>query len=443
MTDKQNNNEKRYGISRRDFLTTAAGASATVVAPRILSAEAAKSGSNTLNIALIGAGDQGRGRLMIPCLKIPNVRFRAVCDIWEYPQKYAANILKKYKQSVNVYEDYREMLSKEKDLDAVIIATPDFVHAEQAIAAMEAGLHVYCEKEMSNSLEKAADMVRTAQKTKKLLQIGHQRRSNPRYLHALKMIEKDKILGDITHTFGQWNRTSLMERGWPEKFVIDEAKLEKYGYDSMFRFRNWRRFKKYSGGSIADLGSHQIDIFNWYLKTPPSTVQASAGKDRYEKIEWYDNIMAIYTWDTEAGPVRGFYQQLNTTSHDGYYETIMGNQGSLDISERPSFKSKIYREPTAKKRQWEDEAKKAESGAIELKVGETPDQDERAKEMVANLNKPVHQPHLENFFNTIRGKDKLNCPGEVGYETAVSVLKANKSQANGTIEKFKKEEFHV
>ena len=78
------------------------------------------------------------------------------------------------------------MLSDEKDLDAVIIATPDFWHAEQTIACLKAGLHVYCEKEMSNTLEGARKMVQAAKQTGKLLQIGHQRRSNPRYISVLK-----------------------------------------------------------------------------------------------------------------------------------------------------------------------------------------------------------------------------------------------------------------
>ena len=82
-------------------------------------------------------------------LRIPGLRFRAVCDIWkEYNQKRAVNLLRKYKFEVNGYEDYREMLDKEKDLDAVVISTPDFWHAPQTVDCLRAGKHVYCEKEM-------------------------------------------------------------------------------------------------------------------------------------------------------------------------------------------------------------------------------------------------------------------------------------------------------
>ena len=113
-----------------------------------------------VNVALLGAGAQGQV-LTDSMLRIPGLRFRAVCDIWtEYNQKRVVNTLRKFKHEVNAYEDYREMLDKEKELDAVIIATPDFWHAQHAMDCLKAGKHVYCEKEMSNTLEGARSMVR-------------------------------------------------------------------------------------------------------------------------------------------------------------------------------------------------------------------------------------------------------------------------------------------
>ncbi len=103
-----------------------------------------------VNIALLGAGAQGQV-LTDSMLRIPGLHFRAVCDVWtEYNQRRVVNTLKKFKHEVNAYEDYREMLDKEKELDAVIIATPDFWHAQHTIDCLKAGKHVYCEKEMSN-----------------------------------------------------------------------------------------------------------------------------------------------------------------------------------------------------------------------------------------------------------------------------------------------------
>src|SRR5215813_6559909 len=180
-----------------------------------------------VNVALLGAGAQGEV-LLNSMLRIPGLRFRAVCDIWkEYNQKRAVNTLRKYKFDVNGYEDYREMLDKEKEIDAVVIATPDFWHATHAVECLKAGKHVYCEKEMSNTLEGARSMVQAMRETKKLLQIGHQRRSNPRYLHALKLIDNDKILGRITHCNGQWNRSRLLENDCPKGEELDAATLKK------------------------------------------------------------------------------------------------------------------------------------------------------------------------------------------------------------------------
>jgi len=435
-------------LTRREAFRSAAAAGAgLVVLSRTGLGQEAKPKLDDLNIALVGAGGQGRILLMC-CLKIPGVRFKAVCDIWSYSRRYASNILKRYKQPVNAYTDYREMLAKEKDLDAVLIATPDWVHAQQAIACLKAGKHVYCEKEMSNTLEGCKQMVLAARQSGKLLQIGHQRRSNPRYHHGLKLIEKEKLLGRVTHTYAQWNRARRLDRGWPKKYQIDKKLLAQYGYDTMERFRNWRWYRKYSGGPIADLGSHQVDIFNWFLRAQPKAVLASGGVDYYKQSEWYDNLMAIYEYQTQKGPVRGFYQVLNTTSYGGYYEVFMGDEGSLTISENINV-GHFFRELQAKRKEWEDmseKVKKMGKEAIKLAIGKTREEGEKDKKTLqaeADVKKPVHQPHLESFFNAIRSGTPLTCPPEVGYETAVSVLKVNDAVAAGRRLEFKPEEFKV
>ncbi|MEW6358377.1 MAG: Gfo/Idh/MocA family oxidoreductase [Planctomycetota bacterium] len=440
-------------LSRRDFMRSAAATGAGVLLARgAMGQEAPAKKADDLNVALIGAGSQGRV-LIAACLNIPGVRFKAVCDIWDYSQTYAANILKKFGHEVTAYQDYQDMLGKEQGLDAVIIATPDWVHAEQTIACLKAGKHVYCEKEMSNDLEKAKQMILTARETGKLLQIGHQRRSNPRYWHAKRLLEKDKILGRVTQALGQWNRSVAQSQdlGWPKKYTMDDAMLKKYGYDSMEQFRNWRWFRKYSGGSIADLGSHQIDIFNWFLDAPPKSVLASGGLDYYKDREWYDTVMAIYQYAPPAGTVRAFYQVLNTTSYGGYYEAFMGDEGSLVVSEDTSV-GYFFREVQAKRREWEDDAEKVSTmgkDAITLKIGETRKKtgkaDEKALKMEEDAKKPIHQPHLENFFAAVRDPKnvKLNCPGEIGYETAVTVLRVNQAVAEQKALDFKPEEFKV
>ena len=451
MTDKKQNDTQDW--SRRDFMKTtaaAAGAGMVMGLPVFGQDAPAPASADELAVAIIGPGSQGRN-LLLQCLKIPDIRFVALADIWEYHQRYARNILKKYDQLVNVYDDYQVMLEKEPQIDAVIIATPDWVHSEQTVACLQAGKHVYCEKEMSNTVEGARAMVRAARDTGKLLQIGHQRRSEPRYWHAIKLIEKDKVLGRITSCYGQWNKLEPLERSTPKKTAMTPELLAKHGYGSMDQLRNWRWYRKFSGGAMADLGSHQIDVFNWVLKARPRSVMASGGLDFYtdKGWEWYDHVMAIYEYATEAGPVRGFYQVLSTTSHGGFYETFMGKDGSMEISEDPR-KGQLFREVTAKRREWEDESEIVQSmgrDAIELKIGETlaPDgtKDPEGQRLLAESKKPGHQLHLENFFNAIRTGSPLSCPSEVGFETAVSVLKANEAvEAERRIE-FTDEDFAV
>jgi predicted dehydrogenase len=386
------------------------------------------------------------------------VKFKAVCDIWKaYNQRRVVNLLGRYGHKCNAYVDYREMLDKEKGkIDAVIIATPDFWHAEHAIACMEAGLDVYCEKEMSNDLAKARQMVEAQKKTGKLLQIGHQRRSNPRYIHCYdKLIKEAKVLGRMTTINGQWNRSAQEPLGWPKNAVMDDATLNKYGFSSMEQFRNWRWYKKLGGGPIVDLGSHQIDIYAWFTESTPKGVIASGGTDYYDKKthEWYDTVMAIYDFETREGVVRAFYQVLTTNSNQGYYETFMGDQGTLVISESAA-RGSVYREQGAGVPDWDkwvklgflnepkkEEPKPAAAGVV-LDVRETlaPPAYEIPVKMEGI---PYHRPHLENFFNAVQGKAKLNCPAEVGFETAVMVLKVNEAVEAMKRLEFKPEEFKV
>jgi len=413
--------------------------------------------TDDINVGLLGCGAQGQV-LMNACLKIPGVRFKAVCDIWTaWNQKRVSRILKAYKHANNTYVDYKEMLAKEKDLDAVIIATPDFWHSEHTVACLEAGLNVYCEKEMSNTLEGARKMLDAAKKSGKLLQIGHQRRSNPRYIHCYdKLINGAKLLGKITCINGQWNRSKAAceDLGFPKNAVIEQETLKKYGFESMQQFRNWRWYKGLGGGPIVDLGSHQIDIFSWFLGTNPKTVMASGGIDYWKGHDWYDNVMAIYEYQLGDNTVRAFYQTITTNSSQGYFETFMGDEGTLLISEAAG-RGTIYREAWVPAENWEKwvkmgfikepvEEKEEEKPAGEgvLDVRETPKPPSYDIPVTMD-NKLYHQPHLENFFDAVRGKAKLNCPAEIGYETAVTVLKVNEAVAAGRKLEFKPGEFEV
>jgi len=443
-------------MDRRDFLQSAAAAGAGLVfSPMVIGQTVTSKKPDDINVALIGAGAQG-WVLLNACLLIPGVRFKAVCDIWtKHNQKRASGLLKKYRHEHNTYVDYREMLDKEKDLDAAIIATPDFWHAEHTVACLEAGLHVYCEKEMSNTLEGARRMVQAAQKTGRLLQIGHQRRSNPRYIFCYeKLIKQAKLLGQITAVNGQWNRAVNAGLGWPKGTDIDPETLKKSGFESMEQFRNWRWYKGLGGGPIVDLGSHQIDVYNWFLDARPVSVMASGRTNYYNKEthQWHDTVMAIYEYETSQGPVSAYYQTISANSSQGYFESFLGTEGTLVVSE-PASRCAVFREWWVLEAAW---AKWVNKGYIEQEEGLDQPED---KEVVGEIRVPspqppkykilvtmdekIHQPHLENFFDAIRGRVKLSCPAEIGYETAVTVLKVNEAAEKGQKLEFKPEEFKV
>lgn len=454
-------------FTRRGFIWTGAKLGAAVLAaPYIARAQApGTGGSRTLNVGLIGCGEEGRV-LLNAALKIPDIRFRAVCDIWPYNRTYGERLLKKFGHDPKPFEDYREMLSAVPEIDAVVVATPDFMHAEHTNASLRAGKHVYCEKLMSNTVEGARSMVRTARETKKLLQVGHQRRSNPRYLHARdRVVREAHLLGRITNASGQWNRAVTADLGYPAKYALPEAKLHQYGYANMHEFRNWRWFKKYAGGPISDLGAHQIDVFNWMLGVNPRSVLAGGGVDYYTTHEWYDNVFAIYEFPTPAGMVRTSYTVLTTTSAGGgYHEYFMGDEGALKMSENPKY-TKLYREARAP--EWDQWVEKGiitrpdsgEGAPVALKPWEKPrpksimaparastvDVRETAAlsawDMPVTLDKPIHQPHLENFFAAIRDGATLTCPGESALATAVTVLKVNEAVAAQKMLTFAPEDF--
>jgi predicted dehydrogenase len=446
MTDRN----PASSVSRRDFLKTGTAAGAGAMLGSLGRTARAQSPGNKVNVALVGFGAQGRV-LLESLQKMPEVRITAICDVWDYARTYGARLLKAQGLEVRDYPDHETMLEKEKDLQVVIVATPDFTHAPITNAALKAGLNVYCEKMMSNTIEGARSMVRTMKETGKLLQIGHQRRSNPRYIFARERLLKEaKICGQLTAAHAQWNRAIAPEFGWPKGKEIPEAELKRQGYDSMRQFRNWRWFRALGGGPLSDLGAHQIDIFGWFIDHHPTAVLASGGSDYFKDYEWYDQALAIFEFARPEGMVRASYQTLSTTSAGaGYYEYFMGINGSLRISENPRMTA-VYREAHAPK--WDEWVAKNYLRAIApppapasqpmtVDVRESPPPDAYNMPMV--MNKPYHMPHLENFLAAVRGEGKLNCPADEAFRGELPVHKANEAIAARKTLEIKPEEYDV
>lgn len=475
-------------LNRRNFVKTAAAAGALVTS-RSAVAQATPP-SEQINVALIGCGAQGEKLIesIFGKSRIQGINFVAVCDIWEFNRDPKAKRLAVYQnednpreafEKIGRYEDYREMLDKETDIDAVLVATPDFMHHVHTRAALEAGKAVYCEKMMSNTLEGARDMVRAQRETDGILQIGHQRRSNPRYrVLRNELVFGEEAFGRITHGYGQWNRSTAggqvsipnNERHW-----LSQELLEKYGFgdpnlswkEQMYRFRNWRFFPEFGGGVVSDLGAHQIDIFNWFFGTTPTSLLAAGGVDYHEDSELYDNVMSIYEYDTPKGVARAYYQVLTTTSALGFFERFMGDEGTVSISELPT-ENHAYREANApswdhfleKGLMTKDEpdirynpwdipktwGSKPKPWVRSTKAGQVDSRATKALEawdLATQLEELPHTPHLRNFFDVVRSgnKEDLNCPVDEAFKTCVTVLKIYEAVASGAKVEFSPEDF--
>ena len=308
---------KTIKISRRDFVGKAFAGSTLLLAYPWLSVMADKSAtdySQKVKIGVVGVGS--RGVLLLHYLnelseKI-NIEVIAVCDNYEPHYQRA---IEKTNNKAKAFYDYRKLLEIE-EIDAVVIATPLYEHAHITIDALNAGKHVFCEKSMARTLEDVKAMADTHYNTGKVLQIGHQRMFDPRYLKALELINEDEI-GKITQIRAYWHRNNDWRRPLPE------------GKPELERQINWRLYKEYSCGLMTELASHQIQVANWMKDKQPVSVMG-AGSINYWKDgrEVYDNVALIYSYDDGT---QFIYDSMTSNRHYGLEEQIMGDKGTLEM----------------------------------------------------------------------------------------------------------------
>lgn len=452
-------------LSRRDFLAKSTlGAGLVLGAPSILRSREPGAPADDIRVGFIGCGKQHEV-LFNAMVNIPGIHYVAAADIMRdrLGRTFGA-IRGRFDTQIKRYFDVAEMLEKE-DLDAVFVSTPDFWHAPHTVMALEAGCHVYCEKMMSNILEGARSMVDAMDRTGKLCQIGHQRRSNPRYTYTLnELIKKEKVCGQIININGQWNRALSSSQDIVSKpSILPKADiLRAYGFGNgatgelteeqlRHRFLNWRFYTALSGGPISDLGAHQIDIFNWFLGGQPTSLQASGGRSYFKDREHFDNVMCIFDYDTPEGSARAFYQVLTTTSAGGgYYESFMGTEGTIEISEREAY-TNIYKESGADGTKWDELVRRgllkkeavgqAAGGADAIASYESAPPDKYA--LPGGLNKAPHQPHIENFLSTIRGEAKLTCDARHALESEAPIYWVNEAAESKETIHFTDEHLHT
>jgi predicted dehydrogenase len=318
--------EKEQDVTRRDFLKTAAVAAAAsslpgLGAPAILSAQSAR---NAVRFGFIGTGTEGC-TLLKSLTTVQEGHCVATCDIYPPNLKRGVETIGTNPQT---YVDYRKMLER-KDMDAVLIATPLNLHAQMVVDALNAGKHVFVEKTMYFK-EEEGEMIRkaSADHPKQVLQVGLQRRSSVLYQVAMEMIRKG-ALGKVMFVRAQWHRNNNWRR------PVADPKLE--------RLINWRMYKEYSGGLLAELASHQVDIANWAFGAEPLSVYATGGIDYWKDgRETCDNVEAIYEY---PGGRKLVWTSILYNTHFDFNEQIMGDQGTLIIT---IGKGMYFREPVAK-----------------------------------------------------------------------------------------------
>jgi predicted dehydrogenase len=302
--------------SRRDFVRTAAAVTAAA-GPAI---HKARGQNNTVQYGLIGSGS--RGQYHLKHLKgIDAGRCVSICDIYEPNAQAGAQVIG---TSPKLYKDYREMLA-DKNVEAVIIATPLFTHFPITQDSLLAGKHVFCEKSLVFKPEEIhALRALVATKPKQVMQTGLQRRYSAFYQTAKQMVDKGMI-GKVTNVYAQWNRNG----GWTMKKQDDPSRQ---------KIANWRLFREYSGGLTAELASHQIDVADWMFGSHPEFVVGVGGLD-YAKDgrDVFDNIGLIYRYPQGQ---RLMYSSISTNSHlplfgatrTEFGECIMGTEGTIEIT---------------------------------------------------------------------------------------------------------------
>jgi predicted dehydrogenase len=316
---------EQQALGRRNFLRVLAGTPALAA----LGAAAALKGpvrGGPVRLGFIGVGGQGRTLLRNTDPAFAEVR--ALCDINPAHLTKTDEILAEAKKPpARHYEDWKEMLQKE-DLEAVVLAPPLWLHTEMTVACLEAGKHVLCEKMMAWDEEGCRRMREAARKAGRLLEIGYQRFYNPVYQAAYEGIVKAGVLGEVFFARLVWHRNGNWRRSEePPSPGFDPSR---WGYPTWDHLLNWRLFWRYSKGLLAELGSHQLNISNWFFGAVPEAASGSGGVFRFrDGREVEDHVFATFEY---PGGRTATFSSIESNAFEDYYEMFMGTKGTLVLS---------------------------------------------------------------------------------------------------------------
>ena len=343
--------------NRREFLknTTTAAVGLSLVAAIPITMNACVGANDKLRCGVIGVNGMGFSDLSA-FLRQKNTQCVAMCDVdANVLAKRAAETEKMQGFKPKLYGDYRKLLEN-KDVDVVIIGTPDHWHCLPMIEACQAGKNVYCEKPLGNTIEEINLMERAANKYKTVVQVGMWQRSDPHWKAAVDFVQSGK-LGKI-RTVRTWSY-----QGWMEPIPVKPDGEAPAGVDYDFwlgpapkrpfnpnRFHfNFRWFYDYAGGLMTDWGVHIIDYGLFGMgDTAPKSVMAMGGKFAYpnDAAETPDTLQALYEfdghtllWDHGVGIDGGYYGRSHGVGYVGNNGTLVVDRNGWEVI--PESKKKV------------------------------------------------------------------------------------------------------
>jgi predicted dehydrogenase len=441
----ENSNNK----SRRGFITKLAkGVVGASLLPNIITAADRRrnleslsranekySANDQIQIALIGAGGMGTADANT-AITVPGVKLIAACDLYD---GRLADAKKKWGNDIATTRDYREILER-KDVDAVIIATPDFWHKEISVAAMNKGKSVYCEKPMVHDITEGPAVVEAQQKNGKVVyQVGSQGMSSLGNEKA-KQLLKEGAIGKLNYAEGFWARMSPFG-AWQYPIPADASPktvdwttyLEhapKRDFDPL-RFFRWRNYRDYGTGVSGDLFVHLFSSLHFVTGSiGPEKVMATGGL-RYWKDgrEVPDIMLGMFDYpETEVHPAFNLSLRVNFVDGTGgtNYLRMVGSEGSMTVE---WDKVTLYRnrshvdagDPLLQSKKDADPGKQYVYNRKDMLPPE------KLEYVAEEGYKGAHFDHFYNLFNAMRTGGKVSEDALFGYRAAAPALLCNDS----------------
>ncbi|MBN9617836.1 MAG: oxidoreductase [Acidobacteriales bacterium 59-55] len=426
-------------LNRRSFLkaagVAAAGSGLHMLAQAPQQAGQTVSPNDHIQIALIGAGGQGQGDTK-NAVQVPGVKLVAVADCYDGRLAHSKEL---WGSDVFTTRDYREVLAR-KDIDAVIIATPDHWHKQAAVDSMKAGKDVYCEKPMIHLYSDGPEIIATANSTKRIIQIGSQRVSSIVYAKAKELLASGAI-GKLNMVSAHWDRNSAIGAwdytvpldaspetcDWP-RFLGTAPKIP-FNAEQFFQ---WRKWKAYGSGVAGDLFVHLFSGTHFITNSLGPTRAMATGGLRFWKDgrNVPDVMVALFDYE------EGFNLSLRVNFVNGGSESegllFTGSEGTIEIAGNSVTVNRVPREKEpgytvstfteAMQKRYLDQYR--EKYPIEHPVGPPPVGVER---YVAPKGYSDSYDHFHNFFNSVRSRKPVVEDAEFGFRAAGAALLSNLS----------------